>query len=175
MNSKCCLFSVWKLFHIETLLIERRKDKEVFLGQYILHIVQYRGWNYSRTSDIFRAFVALVRTKSVCSAKLSERRMRTRANVRERARVIAAQSLDARLAHGYTASKCPSRYPVMKRSRSYCQTVTWLYRQTVSQATLPPGTRDCIAPPISGAFRASLSFAWLAVHWQSCKTTTDIC
>ena len=87
----------------------------------------------------------------------------------ERACIIAAQSLDARLAHGYTASKCPSRYPVMKRSRSYCQTVTWLYRQTVSQATLPPGTRDRIAPPISGTFCASLSFAWLAVHWQTLR------
>ena len=26
------------------------------------------------------------------------------------------QSLGTRLAHGYTASKCPSRYPIMKRS-----------------------------------------------------------
>ena len=59
----------------------------------------------------------------------------TNAHARERARVIAAQSQDARLAHGYTARKCPSRYPVMKRSRSYCQTVTWLYRQTVSQSS----------------------------------------
>ena len=29
------------MFHLETLLTERRKDKEVFLGWYILHIVQY--------------------------------------------------------------------------------------------------------------------------------------
>ena len=49
--------------------------------------------------------------------------------------VITAQSLDARLAHGYTASKCLSQYPVMKRSRLYYQMVTWLYRQTVSQSS----------------------------------------
>ena len=44
-------------------------------------------------------------------------------------------NLGARLAHGYTASKWPSRYPIMKRSRSYCQTVTWLYCKTVSQSS----------------------------------------
>ena len=32
-------FENW--FHIETLLTERRKDKEVFLGWYTVHIVQY--------------------------------------------------------------------------------------------------------------------------------------
>ena len=68
---------------------------------------------------------------------------------------------------GCEVSKCLSRYPVMKRSRSYCQTVT--ARPSRSQATLPPGTRDRIAAPISGTFRASLSFAWLAVHWQTLR------
>ena len=91
----------------------------------------------------------------------------TNAHARERAYVIAAQSLDARLAHGYTASKCPSRYPVMKRSRSYCVTLP-PDRLTV-KPRYPPGTRDRIAPPISGTFRASLSFAWMAVHWQTLR------
>ena len=57
--------------------------------------------------------------KSICSAKLSEHRMHTR-------------SLGARLARGYTASKRQSQYPVMKRNRWYCQTVMWLYCETVS-------------------------------------------
>ena len=34
------------------------------------------------------------------------------------------QSLGARLARGYAASKCPSRYPITKRSQSYCQSLT---------------------------------------------------
>ena len=47
----------------------------------------------------------------------------------------ATHSLGAKLAHGYTASKCPSWYPIMKKSRSYCQTVTWLYCETVLQSS----------------------------------------
>ena len=47
----------------------------------------------------------------------------------------AMHSLGAKLAHGYTASKCPSWYPIMKKSRSYCQTVTWLYCETVLQSS----------------------------------------
>ena len=34
-----------------------------------------------------------------------------------------------------------------------------------SQATLLSGTCDCVTSPISGTFRASISFAWLAVYW----------
>ena len=40
-------------------------------------------------------------------------------------------------------------------------------RPSRSQTMLPPSTRDRVAPPISGTFHASLSFAWLAVHWQT--------
>ena len=95
-------------------------------------------------ADIFRAFVALVRTKIDMFCKLSERRMRTR----ECERVIAAQSLGARLAHGYTASKCPSRYPVMKRSRSYRQTVTWtlLPEGEAKFTAIHVALRHCRAP-----------------------------
>ena len=55
----------------------------------------------------------------------------------KRTRVIATQlqSLGPKLARGYTASKCLSRYLLMKRSRSYCQTVTWIYCETVSQSS----------------------------------------
>ena len=54
--------------------------------------------------------------KLICSAKLSERRMRTRGtHTRNR---NAMRSLGVRFARGYTASKCkcPSQYATMKRS-----------------------------------------------------------
>ena len=93
-----------------------------------------RGWNYSRTSDIFQAFVALVWT----NIDMFRQTVRTtNAHERKCVRVIAMQlqSLGPKLAHGYTASKCSSWYLLMKRSRSYCQTVTWLYCETVSQSS----------------------------------------
>ena len=144
-----------KLSHIEkstlNFQITKLKPLPTFPG------IWYRGWNYSQTSDIFREFVALVRTKinMFCQAVWT-----TNAH----ARVIAAQSLDVRLAHGYTASKCSSRYPVMKRSRSYCQTVTWLYRQTVSQSSHVTAWHS--RSYCSTHFWYVSCFAWLAVHWQ---------
>ena len=93
-----------------------------------------RGWNYSRTSDIFWAFVALVWTK-IDMFRQTVRMINV--HTHERTHVIATQlqSLGLKLARGYTASKCSSRYLLMKRSRSYCQTVTWIYCETVSQSS----------------------------------------
>ena len=61
----------------------------------------------------------------------------TNAHEHKSARVITTQlqSLGPKLACGYTASKCSSRYLLIKRSRSYCQMVTWLYCETVSQSS----------------------------------------
>ena len=55
----------------------------------------------------------------------------------ERARVIATQSQSPgpKSARGYTASKRSSRHLLMKRSRSHCQTATWLYCEIVSQSS----------------------------------------
>ena len=72
-----------------------------------------RGWNYSQTLDIFRAFVALVWTKIDVFCQTV--RM-TNAHGSVRACVIAMHRetwLGARLARGYTASKCSSRYPMI--------------------------------------------------------------
>jgi len=113
-----------------------QNQKTYIPNHHQLHTLPYR-WcdsHQSWTSDILRAFVALVWPK----IDLFHQTVRTiNVHDHERARVIATQLqiLGLKLACGYTASKCLSRYLLMKRSRLYCQTVTWLYCETVSQSS----------------------------------------
>ena len=77
------------------------------------------------------------------------------------------QSLGPKLAHGYSASKCSSWYLLMKRSQSYCQTVTWLYCETVSQSSRVTARHSRSYCPTH--FWYVSYFTWLAVHWRTLR------